>query len=116
MVGIIPVDTGVVIGYQVDEFTYTWSAECFIAWSHIYTSFMGKVSTLTHLPLELGCEDYSFFDQTVNNSEHGLDSILMDSVNTTELYASFHEANDLPSSVSPGFLCLVSAIFDNSRL
>ena len=27
VMGIIPGDSGVVIGYQVDEFTHTWSAE-----------------------------------------------------------------------------------------
>ena len=31
-----PCDSGVVIGYQVDEFTRTWSAERFVARSHIY--------------------------------------------------------------------------------
>ena len=30
-VGIKPGDSGVVIGYQVDEFTHTWLMECFIA-------------------------------------------------------------------------------------
>ena len=53
-------DSGVVIGYQVDEFTHIWSVEYFIAQSHIHHSIMGKVSTVTHFPLELGCEDYSF--------------------------------------------------------
>ena len=28
-------NSGVFIGYQVDEFTHTWSTEHFIAWSHI---------------------------------------------------------------------------------
>ena len=45
-------DSGVVIGYQVDEFTGTWSAEQFVAHSHIYPRFTGKVSSLTHFPLE----------------------------------------------------------------
>ena len=49
---------------------------------------MGKVSTLTHFPLELGCENYSFLDQAVTDIEHGLDSILMDSINTQDLYTS----------------------------
>ena len=31
VVGIKPGDSGVVIGYQVDEFTCTWSAEQFVA-------------------------------------------------------------------------------------
>ena len=55
-------DSGVVIGYQVDEFTRTCSAEQFMAHSHIYPGFTGKVSALTHFPLEPGCEDYAFLD------------------------------------------------------
>ena len=61
VMGIKPGDSGVVIGYQVDEFTHTWSAEQFVACSHIYPGFTGKVSSLTHFPLEPGCEDYAFF-------------------------------------------------------
>ena len=56
-----PGDSGVVIGYQVDEFTRTWSAEWFVARSHIYPGFTGKVSSLTHFPLEQGCEDLCLF-------------------------------------------------------
>ena len=48
VMGIKPGDSGVVIGYQVDEFTHTWSAEQFVAHSHIYPGFTGKVSSLTH--------------------------------------------------------------------
>ena len=59
VVGIKPGDSGVVIGYQVDEFTHTCYVEHFIVQSHIYPGIMDKVSTLTHFPLELGCEDYS---------------------------------------------------------
>ena len=54
MVIVKPGGPGVVIGYQADEFTSTRSAECFIAQSHIYPSFMGMVSTLTHFSLEQG--------------------------------------------------------------
>ena len=35
VMGVKPGDLGVVIGYQVDEFTRTWSAEWFVAHSHI---------------------------------------------------------------------------------
>ena len=38
MMGIKSGDSSVVIGYQVDEFTCTWSAEWFVAYSHIYWS------------------------------------------------------------------------------
>ena len=58
-------DSGVVIGYQVDEFTHTWSVEQFVTHSHIYPGFMDKVSSVTHFPLEPGCENYSFLDQAV---------------------------------------------------
>ena len=44
-------DSSVVIGYQVDEFTCTWSAEHFVACSHIYPRFTGKLSSLTYFPL-----------------------------------------------------------------
>ena len=47
-------DSGVVIWYQVDEFTCTWSAEWFVSHSPIYPGFTGKVSSLTHFPLETG--------------------------------------------------------------
>ena len=47
VMGIKPGDSGVVIGYQVDEFACTWSAEQFVAHSHIYPGFTGKVSSLT---------------------------------------------------------------------
>ena len=50
VMGIKPGDSGVVIGYDVDEFTCTWSAEWFVANSHIYPGFTGKVSSLTHFP------------------------------------------------------------------
>ena len=43
-VGVKAVDSGVVIGYQIDEFTHTWSAQQFVACSHIYAGFTGNVS------------------------------------------------------------------------
>ena len=46
-VGIKPRDSGMVIGHQVDDFTHIWSAEWFVAHSHIYSGLMGKVSSLT---------------------------------------------------------------------
>ena len=69
VVGIKPGDSGVVIGYWVDQFTHTWSMKQFVAYSHIYPGFTGKVSSLTHFPLEPGCEDYSFLDQAVADFE-----------------------------------------------
>ena len=110
-----PGDSGVVIGYQVDEFTHTWSTEQFVARSHIYPGFTGKVSSLTHFPLEPGCEDYAFLDQAVADFEQGLDSILTDSLETLDLDTSLQESDAITSSVSSGFLHSVSTISDNSK-
>ena len=115
MIGIKPGNSGVVIGYQVDKFTCTWSAEWFVSQSHIYPGLTGKVSSLTHFPLEPGCDDYSFLDQAVAVFEQGLDSILANSLKTPELDTSLEEP-DFMSSVSSGFLCLVSNLSDNSKL
>ena len=98
------------IGYEVDEFTHSWLAEWFIVSSPIYPGFMGQVSTLTQFPLEPGCQDYSYLDQAGKDFEHGLDSILLDSVNTPELVASFNKTDAVPSS---GFLCWWVAILIN---
>ena len=114
--GVKPGDSGVVIGYQVEEFMCNWSAEWFVAHSHIYPGFIGKVSSLTHFPLELGCEGYSFLDQAMADFEQGLDSILTDSLETPELDASLDEPDAIPSSVCSGLLCLVSTLSDNSKL
>ena len=115
VLAIKPGDSGVVIGYQVDEFTCTWSAERFVARSHIYPGFTGKVSSLTHFPLEPGCEDYAFLDQVVADFEQGLDSILTDSLETPDLDTSLQESDAVTSSVSSGFLHSVSTISDNSK-
>ena len=106
--GVTPGDSGVVIGYQVDEFTHTSSAEWFVTHSHIYPGFTGKVSSLTHFPP--GCEDYAFLAQAVADFEQGLDSILTDSLETLELDTSLDEPDVIISSVSSGFLCLVSSL------
>ena len=114
--GIKPGDSSVVIGYQVNEFTHTWSAEWFVACSHIYPWLTGKVSSLTHFPLEPGCEDYALLDEAVADFEQGLDSILTDSLETLELDTSLDESDAITSSsVSSGFLCLVSTLSDNSK-
>ena len=116
VMGVKPGDSGVVIGYQVDEFTCTWSAQRFVACSHIYPGFTGKVSSLTHFPLEPGCEDYSFLDQAVADFEQGLDSIFTDPFETLELDASPDDPDAITSSsVSSGFIHLVSNLSDNSK-
>ena len=86
-----------------------------VAHSHIYPGFTGKVSSLTHFPLEPGCEDYAFLDQAVADFEQGLDSILTDSIKIPELDTSLNEPDVITSSVSPGFLHLVSTLSDNSK-
>ena len=83
--------------------THTWLEECFAAQSHTYPVFTCKVSTLTQFTLELGCKNYSFLDQAVKDFEHGLDSILTDSVDALYLDASFNQADAMPSLVSSGF-------------
>ena len=113
--GIKPDDSGVVIGYQVDKFTHTWSAEQFVACSHIHPGFTCKVSSLTHFPMELGCEDYSFLDQVMADFEQGLDSTLTDFLETLELDASLDEPDAVSSSVSSGFLHSVGTLCDNSN-
>ena len=113
--GIKPGDSGVVIEYWVDMFTHTWSTERFVANSHIYPGFTGKVSSLSHFPLEPGCEDYSFLDQTMADFEQGLDSILSDSLETPELDMSSDEPDAVTSSVSSGFLLLVNTVSDISK-
>ena len=70
--------SGVVIRYQIDEFSHTWLAQHFIACSHIYHGFTVQVSTLTHFSLEHSCEHYSFLDKAIADFEQGLDSILTD--------------------------------------
>ena len=44
VMGIKSGDYGVVIRYQVDEFTHTCTAEQLVAHSHIYPGFTGNVS------------------------------------------------------------------------
>ena len=74
------------------------------------------MSSLTHFPLEPGCEDYAFLDQAVADLEQGLDSILTDSLETLELDTSLEEPDAITSSVSSVFLHSVSTLSDNSKL
>ena len=115
-VGIKPGDSGEVIGYEVDEFTHTWSAEHFVACSHIYPGFTGKMSSLIQSTLEPGLEDYSFLDQSVADIGQGLDSILTDSIETPKLDTSLDEPDAITSSVSSEFLHLACIISDTSNL
>ena len=91
--GIKPGDSGVVIGYQVYKLTCTCSVEWFGPQSQIYLCSTGDMSTLTHSPLEPGCEDYSFLDQAVEDFQHCLDSTFTNSANTSELVEFIYEAD-----------------------
>ena len=104
------------IWYEVDEFIHIWLAEHFIAQSYIYPDVMGEVPTLSHFPLEPGCEDYSFLDQAVEDLENGLDSILTDPVDAPELKESLDEADAISSSFSSVFFHFISTVSDTSRL
>ena len=114
--GIKSGDSGVVIGYLVDEFTCTWCAEWFMAHSHVYPGFTGKVSSLTHFLLEPGCEDYSFLDQAMADFEQRWDSILTNFLETPELETSVDQPDAITSSVSSDFLCSISTLSDTSKL
>ena len=88
----------------------------FVPHSHIYPQFTDKVSSFIHFPLEPWCEDYSFLNKAVADFEQGLDYILTDSIKTPELDTSLDDPDAITSSVSSGFLCLVSNISDTSKL
>ena len=110
VMGVKPGDSGLVTGYQVDVFTHTWSAEQFVAHFHIYPGFTGKVSSLTHFPLEPGCEDYAFWIRlllTLNKAWIPSSLIHLDT--------SLDESVVITSSGSSGFLCSVSTLSDNSK-
>ena len=92
----------------------TWSAEQFVAHSHIYPGLTGKVLSLTHFPLELGYEDYSFLNRAVADFEQVFHSILTNCLETPELDTSLDEPDAFISWVS-GFLCSVSTP-DNTKL
>ena len=104
------------VGYQVDEFSCTWSTEQFVAHSHVPLVFTGKVLSLNHFPLEPGYEDCSILDQAVAYFEQGLDSFLADSIETLEIDRSFDEPEVITCSACSGFLCLVSTGSDTSEL
>ena len=110
-----PGDSGVVIGYQIDEFTYTWYAEWFVVHSHIYPWFTGKMSLLIHFPLEPGCEDCSFLDPAISDFEQGLESILTDAIKTLELHTSLMSLMSLLLQSLQGFLHSITALSDASK-
>ena len=86
-------DPGVVIGYQVNVFTYAWSVECFLASSHIYAGFSGSVLTLSHL-------NHGVRNTLWNKLLELLSMVLIPSLltaETLELDASLDEADTMPS-------------------
>ena len=55
------------------------------------------VSTLAHLLLEQGCEDFTFVDQVFDELEHVLDSLFMHSIEIAELDSYFDQADAFDS-------------------
>ena len=116
VMGVKPVDSGVVIGYQIDEFTLHLVCRVVcgplphLSWVH----WQGVI--INPFFLEPGSEDYAFLDQAVADFKQGLDSILTDSLKTLELDTSLEEPDAITSSVSSGFLHSVSTLSDNSKL
>ena len=105
-----------VVECQVDEFTCTWSMECFIAQSYISPWFcrQGVDSNPLHPWIRLW--ELILFGPAVKDFEHRFGSLPMDSVSTPELVVSFNEADAIHSSVSWRTLCLMSTHSDNTRL
>ena len=77
-----------------------------------HTFILGSRTWCQHLPTS-HLNQVPFLDQTVKGFRHGLDSILTDSIDTSELDASFDETDAMPSSISSGLLCLISTISYN---
>ena len=75
--------------------------------NHIHPGFMGKLPTLSLWNQDVRITLFLEF-------EHHVDSVLMDSVGTPELDASFDEADDVLFSLFK--LSTLSIISDNSRL
>ena len=64
VIDVKPGDSSIMTGYQVNEFTHTWSTG-FVTQLQIYASFIGKAPTLANYPLELSCGYYTFLEQAV---------------------------------------------------
>ena len=73
---------GLVIGYRVDSFTHTWVSRLFCC---SFTSALWVRYIVSHFPLQPGGKDYTFLNQAIEGSEHGLDSIFKDSIKIPEL-------------------------------
>ena len=84
-----------------------------IAWLQVYSRFMGKVSTLAHSLLELGCQYYSFLDQAMEEVEHGLDSTFMI---PSRILNWMHPFMSLILMSLPLFHCLISILSDSLKL
>ena len=69
------------------------SLQCALLLNHIFILVSMVRCSMTPFSLEPGCMVDSFLDQAVDDSEHVLDSIFMDSIDTAELDASFNGAD-----------------------
>ena len=74
--------------------------ENILVWPQIYPILIGKVTSSAHFPFKLDCEDYTFLDKSFKDFECSLDSILMDFIETLDLYIFFDEPAFVTSSVS----------------
>ena len=104
VVGIKPGDSHVMIGYQVDNFLPPGQQSTPLL-DHAFILVQVKCPHQPTSHLNQVVRIY-FLDQMFEDLEHGLVSVLTDSVNTVELDASFDETDGIPSSVSSGFLGL----------
>ena len=108
-----PHDSGVAVGYQIDEFTHTWSAEWFVAHSPIYPGVMANVSTLSHLTEDVRFTHFYASQLQTLNGACILSSLIPLRHWTWD--TSFGEPNVITSSVFLGFLHLVISASDTCK-
>ena len=77
---------------------------------------MGKVPTLAPFLLEIRLCGLYILDLAMEELDHSLSSIFMDSIKTLELDASFDEHDDIATSVSSVFFQSFSNLSDSSKL
>ena len=99
MVGVKPLDSSVVVWYQVDEFTAAGQLSASLL-DHTFT--LVSWEKCQHLPnshLNWVLKTTPFWTK-LSKTSHGLDSIFTDCVDTPELDAFFGETDCMSSSVS----------------
>ena len=114
--GITPGDSGVVIGYQVDELTYTWSTKCLLLIHTFTLGLQAMCHPLTIFHFNQGVRIIHFWTKQCQDFEQGFNSILTDSTGTLEVDTSFDEHDVITSSISLGFMHSVETVSDTSQL